>query len=75
MEDLKRLCVVFEHIEKLLTLAASLHRKFLHAPRLSEAIFNDFYNFYFPKMGMGSDDADDQIVRYLYDIISIRWLQ
>ncbi|GKD25693.1 Rab3 GTPase-activating protein catalytic subunit isoform X1, partial [Tanacetum coccineum] len=54
IEDLKRLCVVFEHVEKLITLAASLHRKFLHAPRLAQTIFNDFYNFYVPKMGNGS---------------------
>nr|GEV64162.1 Rab3 GTPase-activating protein catalytic subunit isoform X1 [Tanacetum cinerariifolium] len=54
IEDLKRLCVVFEHVEKLITLAASLHRKFLHAPRLAQMIFNDFYNFYVPKMGNGS---------------------
>ncbi|KAK9279847.1 hypothetical protein L1049_013529 [Liquidambar formosana] len=51
IEDLRRLCVVFEHVEKLLTLAASLHRKFLQAARLSEAIFSDFYNFYLPRMG------------------------
>ncbi|KAM7501763.1 hypothetical protein LguiB_000667 [Lonicera macranthoides] len=53
-EDLRRLCGVFEHVEKLLTVAASLHRKFLQAPRLSEAIFSDFFNFYLPKMGTGS---------------------
>ncbi|XP_057512067.1 uncharacterized protein LOC130794228 isoform X2 [Actinidia eriantha] len=52
-EDLKRLCVVFEHVEKLLTVAASLHRKFLQALRLSEVIFSDYYNFYQPKMGTG----------------------
>ncbi|KAJ0084916.1 hypothetical protein Patl1_31031 [Pistacia atlantica] len=60
VEDLRRLCVVFEHIEKLLILAASLHRKFLHAPRLTEAIFNDYYNFYLPKMGMSSKEVDVQ---------------
>ncbi|XP_071715743.1 uncharacterized protein [Rutidosis leptorrhynchoides] len=58
IEDLKRLCVVFEHVEKLITLAASLHRKFLHAPRLAQTIFNDFYNFYVPKMGKGSVEKD-----------------
>ncbi|KAL7582915.1 hypothetical protein Lser_V15G42165 [Lactuca serriola] len=51
IQDVKRLCVVFEHVEKLLTLAASLHRKFLNAPRLSQTIFNEFYNLYAPKMG------------------------
>ncbi|KAK2643403.1 hypothetical protein Ddye_025166 [Dipteronia dyeriana] len=59
IEDLRRLCVVFEHVEKLLTLAASLHRKFLHAPCLSEAIFSDYYNYYLPKMGMGSSEEVD----------------
>ncbi|KAL6956510.1 hypothetical protein U1Q18_042840 [Sarracenia purpurea var. burkii] len=54
IEDLRRLCAVFEHVEKLLTVAASLHRKFLQAPRLSETIFIDYYNFYLPKMGTGS---------------------
>ncbi|XP_027176004.1 rab3 GTPase-activating protein catalytic subunit isoform X1 [Coffea eugenioides] len=58
IEDLTRLCVIFEHVEKLLTVAASLHRKFLQAPRLSEAIFSDFYNFYLPKMGTGSGSHD-----------------
>ncbi|KAE9615133.1 hypothetical protein Lal_00048129 [Lupinus albus] len=53
IEDLRRLCVVFEHIEKLLTLAASLHRKLLRAPRLSREIFSDFYNLYIPRMGKG----------------------
>ena len=54
IEDLRRLCVIFEHAEKLLTLAASLHRKFLQAPRLSETIFSDYYNFYLPRMGTAS---------------------
>lgn len=58
IEDLKRLCVVFEHIEKLVTFAASLHRKFLQAPRLSEAIFSDFYHFYLPRMGTASAEVD-----------------
>ncbi|KAI3806281.1 hypothetical protein L1987_22180 [Smallanthus sonchifolius] len=58
IEDLKRLRVVFEHVEKLITLAASLHRKFLHAPRLSQTIFNNFYNFYLPKMGKPSVGGD-----------------
>ncbi|XP_044482414.1 rab3 GTPase-activating protein catalytic subunit isoform X2 [Mangifera indica] len=60
IKDIRRLCVVFEHIEKLLTLAASLHRKFLQAPRLAEAIFNDYYSFYLPKMGMSSKEVDVQ---------------
>ncbi|KAI7983354.1 Rab3 GTPase-activating protein catalytic subunit [Camellia lanceoleosa] len=53
-DDVKRLCVVFEHVEKLLTVAASLHRKFLQAPRLSEVIFSDYYDFYLPTMGTGA---------------------
>ncbi|CAJ1970667.1 unnamed protein product [Sphenostylis stenocarpa] len=53
IDDLRRMCVVFQHVEKLLTLAVSLHRKFLQAPRLAREIFNDFYSFYFPRMGIG----------------------
>jgi len=49
--DLKRLCQVFEHIEKLLILAASIHRKLIDAPRLAQAIFYDYFNYYLPKMG------------------------
>mgnify|MGYP004703552805 CR=1 FL=1 len=64
IEDLTRLCVIFEHVEKLLTVAASLHRKFLQAPRLSEAIFSDFYNFYLPKMGTGSGSHDIDKVNF-----------
>jgi len=52
--ELLQLCRVFEHIEKLLILAASIHRKLLDAPRLSGAIFNDYFNFYLPKMGTTS---------------------
>ncbi|KAI7979200.1 Rab3 GTPase-activating protein catalytic subunit [Camellia lanceoleosa] len=53
-EHVKRLCVVFEHVEKLLAVAASLHCKFLQAPRLSEVIFSDYYDFYLPTMGTGA---------------------
>lgn len=49
--DLKQLCLVFQRIEKLVILAASIHRKLLKAPRLSEAIFSGYFNFYLPKMG------------------------
>nr|GMD17362.1 rab3 GTPase-activating protein catalytic subunit isoform X1 [Ipomoea batatas] len=31
----------------------------MHAPRLSEAIFNDYINFYIPKMGTASDGGGD----------------
>ncbi|KAI4994645.1 hypothetical protein ZWY2020_034286 [Hordeum vulgare] len=49
--DLKRLCQVFEHIEKLLIFAASVHRKLADAPRLAQSIFTDYFNYYLPKMG------------------------
>ncbi|PPR83224.1 hypothetical protein GOBAR_AA37484 [Gossypium barbadense] len=58
--DLKRLCVALEHVEKLLTLAASLRHKFIQAPRVYEAIFSDYYDFYLPNMGKGSADVDIQ---------------
>ncbi|KAK1398662.1 Rab3 GTPase-activating protein catalytic subunit [Heracleum sosnowskyi] len=58
IEDMRRLCVIFEHIEKLLYVAASLHRKFVQAPHLSEAIFCDFFSTYLPKMGTGTVEAD-----------------
>ncbi|CAN4101073.1 unnamed protein product [Withania somnifera] len=60
IEDLKRLCAIFAHVENLITLAASLHQKFLQAPRLSESIFNDYYNFYLPKMGTVSIGGDEK---------------
>lgn len=60
IEDLKRLCAVFAHVENLITFAASLHQKFLQAPRLSESIFNDYYNFYLPKMGLVSVGGDEK---------------
>ncbi|ESW18813.1 hypothetical protein PHAVU_006G072400 [Phaseolus vulgaris] len=46
IEDLRRLTGTHERVEKLFTLAASLHRKLLKAPRLSREIFSDYYNFY-----------------------------
>jgi Rab3 GTPase-activating protein catalytic subunit len=49
--DLKRLCQVFEHIEKLLIFAASIHRKLIDAPRLAQSVFTDYFNYYLPKMG------------------------
>ncbi|XP_050936329.1 uncharacterized protein LOC103497052 isoform X2 [Cucumis melo] len=57
IDDLRRLCVVFEHVEKLMALAASLHRKFSQAPRLSEVIFKDYFDFYLPRMGTGSSGS------------------
>ncbi|XP_057548295.1 uncharacterized protein LOC130826744 isoform X2 [Amaranthus tricolor] len=57
-EDLKRLCVVFGHVEGLIILSTSLHRKFILAPRLFNAIFNDYYNFYLPRMGNSEAEVD-----------------
>ncbi|KAL2899314.1 Rab3 GTPase-activating protein catalytic subunit [Bienertia sinuspersici] len=50
-EDLKRLCHIFGHVERLTVLAVSLHRKFILAPRLCNAFFCDYFNFYLPRMG------------------------
>ncbi|KAJ0261459.1 Rab3 GTPase-activating protein catalytic subunit [Hirschfeldia incana] len=58
VQDLRRLCVVFEHVEKLVTVAASLHRKFLEAPRLAEVMFSDFYGTYDPMMGINSNGEE-----------------
>ncbi|KAK4355965.1 hypothetical protein RND71_024936 [Anisodus tanguticus] len=69
IEDLKRLCAIFAHVENLITLAASLHHKFLQAPCLSESIFNDYYNFYLPKMGtvsIGGDEKKANLPRGLF---------
>ncbi|XP_047330681.1 rab3 GTPase-activating protein catalytic subunit [Impatiens glandulifera] len=65
IEDIRRLCSVFEHIEKLLTVAASIHRKFLQAPRLEEAIFTDYFNFYLPNLGTGlvEDNLDQELIK------------
>jgi Rab3 GTPase-activating protein catalytic subunit len=65
IDDLRQLCGVLEHVEKLLTVASSLHRKFLQAPRLSEAIFSDYYNFYLPRMGTASVGDNAQMVKFL----------
>ncbi|XP_019225677.1 PREDICTED: rab3 GTPase-activating protein catalytic subunit-like isoform X4 [Nicotiana attenuata] len=58
IKDLKRLCTTFAHVENVITLAASLHRKFMQAPRLSESIFNDYDNFHVPKLGTFSIGHD-----------------
>ncbi|XP_073315050.1 uncharacterized protein [Primulina huaijiensis] len=58
IEDLTRLCTTFEHVEKLILVAASLHHKFLESPHLTQAIFNDYYDYYLPKMGTGSVQVD-----------------
>ncbi|CAJ1960459.1 unnamed protein product [Sphenostylis stenocarpa] len=53
IEDLRRLTGTFERVEKLLTLAASLHRKLIKAPRLSREIFSDYYKFYIQTTAKG----------------------
>lgn len=60
--DLKRLSLVFEHVEKLISLAASIHRKMSQAPRLSRALFDDYFSFYLPRMGTGSAGNGEQKV-------------
>lgn len=57
LQDLRRLCEILEHVEKLTHAAASFHRKFVHAPRLSKAMFDDYYKFYLPRMGNRSSDT------------------
>lgn len=73
IDDLKRLSSIFEHVEKLVTLAVSLHRKFMHAPRLSEAIFNDYINFYIPKMGTASGGGGDTKVGIYFSRFSTHY--
>ncbi|KAK7289868.1 hypothetical protein RIF29_03864 [Crotalaria pallida] len=58
IEDLRQLTVVFERVEKLMSLAASLHRKLSRAPRLYREIFSDYYSFYSKKMGTGLKEDD-----------------
>ncbi|CAL5337598.1 unnamed protein product [Camellia sinensis] len=67
-EDVKRLCVVFEHVEKLLTVAVSLHHKFLQAPRLLAVIFSDYYDFYLPTIGTGAVAGNRDMVKLKGDI-------
>ncbi|KAL1542337.1 rab3 GTPase-activating protein catalytic subunit-like isoform X1 [Salvia divinorum] len=63
LEDLRRLSTTFEHIEKLVLLAASLHVKFLQSPYLGQAIFTDCFNFYLPNMGTSSANAHNDTQR------------
>jgi Rab3 GTPase-activating protein catalytic subunit len=60
VKDLKRLCMVFENVEKLVAVAASIHRKFLDASRLAQVIFSDFYGVYAPTMGMSANDEENK---------------
>ncbi|XP_031388394.1 rab3 GTPase-activating protein catalytic subunit isoform X2 [Punica granatum] len=61
IEDLRRLIVIFGRVEKLMTVAASLHRKFLQAPSLAETIFIDYYKFHSKKMGTSRTGEDDEM--------------
>ncbi|KAE9598640.1 putative Rab3 GTPase-activating protein catalytic subunit [Lupinus albus] len=67
IEDLRRLSVVFERVEKLLTVAASLHHKLYRAPRLYREIFSDYYSFYIPKVGtdLTEDDVEKKFDKKL----------
>jgi len=72
IEDLRRLTGPLERVEKLLTLAASLHRKLLKAPRLSREIFSDYYNFYIQTTAMGfTEDIDEKVRCSLVDLGNI----
>lgn len=66
IEDLRQLSVAFEQVEKLLTLAASLHRKLIQAPRLSREIFNDYYIFYIQTTAKGLTEDIGEKVKCLY---------
>ncbi|KAL6503627.1 hypothetical protein OROGR_025550 [Orobanche gracilis] len=57
IEDLRRLCITFEHIEKLIILAASLRSKFLHSLHLAQAIFSDCYEYFQLNMGTVSEQC------------------
>lgn len=70
VNDLNRLCVLFGHIELLLTVAASIHRKLLHVPRLCKTIFLDIYNFYIPRLGQRLVESSDDEVRLFLSIIN-----
>lgn len=75
-EDLKRLCVIFEHVERLTILAVSLHQKFILAPRLAREIFTDYYNFYLPKTVKSAQNVEfheelDSVQRVRVDEIGV----
>ncbi|GAB2216187.1 hypothetical protein Droror1_Dr00023957 [Drosera rotundifolia] len=59
IQDLQRLCLIFEHVEELVHIAASVHRKLLQGPRLSRAIFSDYYKFFLPRLGNGYSKVDE----------------
>ncbi|XP_051143274.1 uncharacterized protein LOC127259743 isoform X2 [Andrographis paniculata] len=63
--NLHQICSTFEHTEKLLILAASLHRKFLEASHLAEAIFDNYYDYNFLKMknDWAQSDAEKEFDR------------
>ncbi|MED6179625.1 hypothetical protein PIB30_002450 [Stylosanthes scabra] len=64
IEDLKRVTVAFERVEKLMTLGVSLQRKFRRAPRLARDIFSGYYDFSISKMG----SLAEQIVEKGFDM-------
>uniref|UniRef100_A0A7N0RFL3 Rab3 GTPase-activating protein catalytic subunit n=1 Tax=Kalanchoe fedtschenkoi TaxID=63787 RepID=A0A7N0RFL3_KALFE len=70
LQDLQQLCTTFGHVEKLVTLAASLHRKLSQAPRLSEAIFNEYFNAYLPRMGTPSVNSQKEPVEMKHQKVS-----
>ncbi|KAJ8423948.1 hypothetical protein Cgig2_014424 [Carnegiea gigantea] len=75
-EDLKRLCVIFEHVQRLTILAASLHQKFILAPQLAREIFTDYYNFYLLKTGKSAQNVEvheefDSVQRVRVDEIGV----
>ncbi|KAI4368913.1 hypothetical protein MLD38_017416 [Melastoma candidum] len=53
IEDLRRLALIFGNVERLLHLAAFLHRKFFQARSLSDAIFSGFFSHSARRMGTG----------------------
>ncbi|RYR27700.1 hypothetical protein Ahy_B01g051729 isoform B [Arachis hypogaea] len=63
-EDLRRVSAAFERVEKLMTLGASLQRKFRRAPRLAREIFNGYYDFSISKM----ESLAEQIVEKGFDM-------
>ncbi|KAK4777658.1 hypothetical protein SAY87_017845 [Trapa incisa] len=60
IDDFRRLSTVFGHVEKLMTVAASLHRKFLQSPSIAEAIFSEYHTFHSRKMGISSNGEDEK---------------
>lgn len=63
IEDLRRLALIFGNVERLLHLAAFLHRKFFLARSLSDAIFSEFFKHSTRRMGTGfMEEIDDSVI-------------